>query len=76
MDNDFAKSRNGKKFLENDLPQLVSVLGKLTEALLESNKIEEKRLLIEQKRYLNEQRDARITGSSSDSPIAESENQG
>ena len=47
MDNEFAKSRNGKKFLENDLPQLVSVIGKLTEALLESNKIEEKRLLIE-----------------------------
>ena len=59
MDNEFAKSRNGKKFLENDLPQLVSVLGKLTEALLESNKIEEKRLLIEQKRYLNEQREIR-----------------
>jgi hypothetical protein len=71
MDNDFSKSRLGKKFLENDLPQLVIVLGKLTEAMTASNKIEEKRLLIEQKRYLNEQRDARITGSSEDSPIAE-----
>jgi hypothetical protein len=59
MDNEFAKSRNGKKFLENDLPQLVSVIGKLTEALLESNKIEEKRLLIEQKRFLNESRENR-----------------
>lgn len=59
MDNEFAKSRNGKKFLENDLPQLITVLGKLTEALVESNKIEEKRLLIEQKRFLNEQRENR-----------------
>jgi hypothetical protein len=59
MDNEFATSRNGKKFLENDLPQLVSVIGKLTEALLESNKIEEKRLLIEQKRFLNESRENR-----------------
>jgi hypothetical protein len=59
MDNEFAKSRNGKKFLESDLPQLVSVIGKLTEALLESNKIEEKRLLIEQKRFLNESREIR-----------------
>lgn len=59
MDNDFAKSRNGKKFFENDLPQLITVLSKLTEALVESNKIEEKRLLIEQKRFLNESREIR-----------------
>ena len=59
MDSDFSKSRIGKKFFENDLPQLVSVLGKLTEAMTESNKIEEKRLLIEQKRYLTEQREIR-----------------
>lgn len=59
MDSDFSKSRIGKKFFESDLPQLVNVLGKLTEAMTESNKIEEKRLLIEQKRYLNEQREIR-----------------
>lgn len=68
---DFAKTRTGKKFFENDLPQLVIALGKLTEALNESNRIEEKRLLIEHKRYLNETKDARITGSSEDSPIAQ-----
>ena len=45
---EFAKSRAGKKFLENDLPKLVDVLGKLTEALTETNKIEEKKLLNEQ----------------------------
>jgi hypothetical protein len=59
MDNDFSKSRIGKKFFESDLPQLISVLGKLTEAMTTSNKIEEKKLLIEQKRFLNEQRESR-----------------
>jgi hypothetical protein len=59
MDNDFSKSRIGKKFFESDLPQLISVLGKLTEAMATSNKIEEKKLLIEQKRFLNEQRESR-----------------
>lgn len=54
---EFAKTRAGKKFLENDLPKLVDVLSKLTEALTESNKIEEKKLLIEQKRFLNEKRE-------------------
>jgi hypothetical protein len=67
---DFASSRVGKKFLEHDLPKLVDVLGKLTEALNESNKIEGKKLLIEQKRFINEKNEnARITRSSEDSTI-------
>ena len=71
MTSEFAKSQIGKKFLTNDIPQLVVSLNKLTEAMNESNKIEEKKLLIEQKRYLNETKNARTTGSSEDSPVAE-----
>ena len=71
MTSEFAKSQIGKKFLTNDIPQLVVALNKLTEAMNESNKIEEKKLLIEQKRYLNETKNARTTGSSEDSPVAE-----
>jgi hypothetical protein len=62
MTSEFAKSQIGKKFLTNDIPQLVVALNKLTEAMNESNKIEEKKLIIEQKRYLNETKNARITG--------------
>jgi len=62
MTSEFAKSQIGKKFLTNDIPQLVVALNKLTEAMNESNKIEEKKLLIEQKRYLNETKNARTTG--------------
>ena len=55
---EFAKTLSGKKFLERDMPKLVDVLERLTTALIESNKIEEKRLLIEQKRFLNENKNA------------------
>tara|TARA_B110000503_G_C7157723_1_gene418088 strand:+ start:1027 stop:1209 length:183 start_codon:yes stop_codon:yes gene_type:complete len=55
---EFASTLSGKKFLEKDMPRLVIVLEKLANALLESNKIEEKKLLIEQKRYLNEKKNA------------------
>ena len=55
MDN-FAKSANGRKFFENDLPNLIEALYKLSSKIDESNKIEEKKLLIEQKRYINEKR--------------------
>jgi hypothetical protein len=74
MTPEFAKSQIGKKFLTNDIPQLVVALNKLTEAMTESNKIEEKKLLIEQKRYLNEQKHARITGSSEDGNEPQPEN--
>lgn len=71
MDNEFAKTRTGKKFFENDLPMLINAITKMSEALVESNKIEEKKLLLEQKKYLNETRNARTPGNSDDSLIAE-----
>ena len=43
MTPEFAKSQIGNKFLTNDIPQLVVALNKLTEAMTESNKIEEKK---------------------------------
>lgn len=61
---DFTKTSGGKKFIEHDLPKLIEVLGKLTNAMLDANKIEEKRLLMEQKRFINEKNEnARITRS-------------
>ena len=58
MTTESAKTLTGKKFYEKDVPKLISVLEKLSDALLESNKLEEKKLLIEQKRYLNEKKNA------------------
>jgi hypothetical protein len=58
MTTEFAKTLTGKKFYEKDVPKLISVLEKLSDALLESNKLEEKKLLIEQKRFLNEKKNA------------------
>ena len=58
MTTEFAKTLIGKKFYDKDVPKLISVLEKLSDALLESNKLEEKKLLIEQKRYLNEKKNA------------------
>jgi hypothetical protein len=51
---EFSKTRNGKKFFEFDIPRLAEAMENLANAITESNKIEEKKLLIEQKRYLNE----------------------
>ena len=69
MTPEFAKSRTGKKFLEFDVPRLAEAMEKLATAITESNKIEEKKLVLEQKRFLNERKEhARITGSSEDSP--------
>ena len=48
---EFAKSRDGKKLLENDLPKLMSLIERLTEQLVESNKIQNKKLVLEQKRF-------------------------
>jgi hypothetical protein len=69
--NDFAKTRQGKQFFEHDLPSLVKAITELNHSIKESNVIEEKKLLIEQKRYLNETRNARITGSGENSDNAE-----
>lgn len=51
---EFSKTRVGKKFIEHDIPALVQALSKLSESISESNRIEEKKLVIEQKRYLTE----------------------
>jgi hypothetical protein len=74
MTPEFAKSRVGKKFLEFDVPRLAEAMEKLATAINESNKIEEKKLLIEQKRYLNERKDARTTGSGEDRIESEPQN--
>jgi len=68
--NEFAKSRTGKKFFEFDIPKLIEAMQGLSTSINESNKIEEKKLLIEQKRYLNENH-ARITGSGQNGPESE-----
>ena len=65
---DFTKTSGGRKFIEHDLPKLIDVLSKLTNAMLEANKIEEKKLLLEQKRFINEKNEnARITRSRANS---------
>ena len=58
MTPEFAKSRIGKKLLEFDVPRLAEAIEKLATVMAESNKIEEKKLVLEQKRYLNERKDA------------------
>jgi hypothetical protein len=65
MTPEFAKSRVGKKLIEFDIPRLAEAMEKLATAITESNKLEEKKLLIEQKRFLNERKDAGITRSRS-----------
>lgn len=72
----FAKSRQGKKFFDFDLPRLAEAMENLASAITESNKIEEKKLLIEQKRFLNEKREnnAGITRSSEDRAESASQN--
>jgi hypothetical protein len=67
---DFSKTRQGKKFFDFDIPRLTEAMDRLANALTESNRIEEKKLILEQKRYLNE-KNARVTGSSENDDIAE-----
>ena len=51
---EFSKSRIGKKFLEFDIPRLTEAMEKLANAMVESNKLEEKKLLLEHKKFINE----------------------
>jgi hypothetical protein len=67
---ELLKTRQGKKFMEYDIPRLTEAMEKLAEVLLQHNKIEEKKLVLEQKRYLTE-KNAGITRSCTDSNIAE-----
>jgi hypothetical protein len=47
--NEFYKTPMGRKFYENDLPKLVSVLEKIANRMEESNKLNEKRFLLEER---------------------------
>ena len=63
----FHSTRRGSKFYDFDIPKLTEQLERIANALEGKNKIEEKRLVLEQKKLLKESKDARITGSSEDS---------
>lgn len=58
MSEEFTKTKEGKKLLSFDIPRLIESLDRLTSAITASNKIEEKKLLIEQRRILNEKNHA------------------
>lgn len=64
MTTEFGKSAQGKKFLEHDVPRLAIAMENLAKAISESNKIEEKKLLFEKRKLLNENKHAGITRSS------------
>ena len=68
----FHSTRRGSKFYDFDIPKLTEQLERIANALEGKNKIEEKRLVLEQKKLnrrlrIKESKDARITGSSEDS---------
>jgi len=46
----FIKSNAGKKFLEKDLPKLISVLENIGNAINESNKINQKQFILEHRK--------------------------
>lgn len=71
---EFLKSRIGKKLIESDLPKLVEAINKLSTALSNYNKIEEKKLIFERKKLNEKNNYAGITRSSTDSEFTESEN--
>ena len=48
---DFGKSLRGAKFYERDVPKLIGVLDRIAEALEAQNKLNEKRLLLEKKKF-------------------------
>jgi|LakMenE18May11ns_1017448.scaffolds.fasta_scaffold8491581_2 hypothetical protein len=47
--NEFHRTPMGRKFYEADLPKLVSVLEKIASQMEESNKLDEKRFMLEEK---------------------------
>lgn len=57
MDQEFAKSMMGRKYFMKDLPALIESNERLAKALEKSNKLEEKRIILEAKRQkLNERK--------------------
>ena len=59
---EFFKSKTGKKLLENDIPKLAEGIMLLAKALNESNKLEEKKLIIEKKKLLFESKNEENAG--------------
>ena len=74
MATDFPSTRRGAKFYDFDIPKLTEQLERIANALEGKNKIEEKRLVLEQKKLLKESKDAGITRSSENSDESTSEN--
>jgi hypothetical protein len=60
---DFAKTRRGQRFVDFDIPMIAEQLKRIADGLESKNKIEEKRLILEQKRYNKEFRNLNSTES-------------
>lgn len=52
--NEFYRTRAGKQFFDHDLGRLIEAITSLTAAVNESNKINEKSILLEKKKRLDE----------------------
>jgi hypothetical protein len=74
MATEFPSTRRGAKFYDFDIPKLTDQLERIANALESKNKIEEKRLVLEQKKLINEKANAGITRSSENSDESTSEN--
>ena len=46
---EFYRTQTGRKFYESDIPRLISVLEKIADRMDESNKLKEKRFILEEK---------------------------
>jgi hypothetical protein len=47
--NDFYRTTAGRKFYDNDIPNLISALEKIAVKMEESNKLNEKKFMLEEK---------------------------
>ena len=63
---DFAKTRRGQRFVDFDIPMIAEQLKRIADGLENKNKIEEKRLILEQKRYNKEFRNLNSDSESTD----------
>jgi wyosine [tRNA(Phe)-imidazoG37] synthetase (radical SAM superfamily) len=51
---EFSKTRSGMKLLNIDLPAIAKQLERIAEGLEKKNQIEEKRLVLEHRKYIRE----------------------
>lgn len=51
---DFARTRRGSKFFELDIPKIAEQLERIAAQMERKNRIEEKRLILEQRKYNKE----------------------